>query len=136
MACLLLIVEDTFLIKSRGLVMLPGLVPQGQERFRTGDPIMLKRPDGLCLEWTIGGIEMIFVTPPRAQTAWWSCSRIWARMTSRSEQRCGQSIASTRDLQRLIYRRGLTVGPLTWVHFPCRVVLSARALSMAPNPLF
>ena len=61
----LLVVEDTFLIKSRGLVVVPGLLPQGEERFRTGDPILLKRPDGSCLEWTIGEIEMILMTPPK-----------------------------------------------------------------------
>ena len=39
-----LLVEDSFLIKGRGLVVLPGLAPQGDERFRVGDPITLKRP--------------------------------------------------------------------------------------------
>ncbi len=65
MARCLFVVEDTFHIKSRGLVPLPGIIPQGEERFYVGDPIRLKRPDGTCLEWKIGGIEMIHCTPPR-----------------------------------------------------------------------
>jgi hypothetical protein len=65
MARCLFVVEDTFFIKGRGLLPVPGIVPQGDERFRVGDPILLKRPDGSCLESTIGGIEMINVTPPR-----------------------------------------------------------------------
>ena len=64
----LFVVEDTFYIKGRGLVPVPGIVPEGEERFRVGDPIMLKRPDGSCLETTIGGIEMISCTPPRPKT--------------------------------------------------------------------
>ena len=56
-------VEDTFLIEGRGLVVVPGIVPEGDERFRTGDPIRLKRPDGSETPWRIGGIE--FGCPPR-----------------------------------------------------------------------
>jgi len=59
MARRLLVVEDTFFIKSRGLVPVPGIVPQGDERLRIGDPILIKRADGSLLEWHIGGIEMI-----------------------------------------------------------------------------
>jgi len=58
-------IEDTFLIKGRGLVPVPGIVPQGEERFRVGDPILLKRPDGSSIAWQIGGLELICVTPPR-----------------------------------------------------------------------
>jgi hypothetical protein len=64
MARCLIVVEDAFLIKSRGLIVLPGLVPQGDERFRVGDPVLLKRPDGSLRQCPIGGIEM-FSTPPR-----------------------------------------------------------------------
>jgi hypothetical protein len=52
-------VEDTFLIQGRGLVLVPGIVPQGDERFRVGDPVLLKRPDGSTLTWKIGGLEII-----------------------------------------------------------------------------
>ena len=44
MGRLLFVVEDRFLIKGRGLVPVPGIVPQGEECFRAGDPILLKRP--------------------------------------------------------------------------------------------
>jgi len=62
MCRLLVVVEDRFLIKGRGLVPLPGIVPEGKERFRPGDPILLKRPDGSTLNWKIGGLEIL--TPP------------------------------------------------------------------------
>jgi hypothetical protein len=60
MARRLFTVEDTFLIEGRGLVLVPGIVPQGDERFRAGDPIRLKRPDGSEIEWKIGGVELLF----------------------------------------------------------------------------
>ena len=65
MARLLFVVEDAFFIKGRGLIPVPGIVPEGDERYRVGDPILLKRPDGSRLEWTIGGIEMLHCNPPR-----------------------------------------------------------------------
>ena len=65
MARLLFVVEDTFYIKGRGLVPVPGVLIQGEERFRVGDPLFFQRPDGSCLEWKIGGIEMILASPPR-----------------------------------------------------------------------
>src|SRR5262245_57402296 len=65
MARRLFIVEDSFFIKGRGLIPAPGIIPQGEERFRVGDPIFLKRPDGSTLAWQIGGIEMIHTAVPR-----------------------------------------------------------------------
>ncbi len=65
MARRLFTVQDTFFISGRGLVPVPGIIPQDDERFRIGDPILLKRPDGSCLEWKIGGLEMISCTRPR-----------------------------------------------------------------------
>ena len=65
MARRLLVVEDTFFIKSRGLVPVPGIVPQDDERFRIGDPILIKRADGSQLEWTIGGLERFLGTTPK-----------------------------------------------------------------------
>jgi hypothetical protein len=61
----LLVVEDSFLIKGRGLVPLPGIVPQGKERFRVRDPILLKRPDGSTRGWQIDGLELIHSVTPR-----------------------------------------------------------------------
>ena len=51
-------VEDRFMIRGRGLIVVPGIVPRPGERFRKGDPIQLKRPDGSTLDWTIGGLDM------------------------------------------------------------------------------
>jgi hypothetical protein len=34
----------------------PGIFPEGEERFRVGDPILLERSDGRCLAWKIGSI--------------------------------------------------------------------------------
>jgi hypothetical protein len=65
MARCLFIVDDAIFIKGRGLVPIPGILCQGEERFRVGDPVLLKRPDGSCLIWKIGGIELINCLPPR-----------------------------------------------------------------------
>ena len=65
MARRLFVVEDSFLIKGRGLVPVPGIVPQGEEGFSVGDPISLVRPDGSMLAWQIGGLEMIHTTVRR-----------------------------------------------------------------------
>ena len=59
MARLLFTVTDTFPIRARGVVLLPGIVPDGEERFRIGDPLLLKRPDGSTLETMIGGLEIL-----------------------------------------------------------------------------
>ena len=64
MARRLFTVEDTFLISGRGLVPIPGIVPEGEERFRVGDAIMLRRPDGSLLAWEIGGLEILTGGPP------------------------------------------------------------------------
>lgn len=65
MARRLFTIEDTFLIKGRGLVPVPGIVPQGEEVFRVGDPIRLKRPDDSTFDWQIGGLELLQGGPPR-----------------------------------------------------------------------
>ncbi|MGO9112146.1 MAG: CPCC family cysteine-rich protein [Thermoguttaceae bacterium] len=57
-------VEDVFLIEGRGIVPVPGIVPQGDERFGIGDPIRLKRPDGSEIAWQIGGLELLSPLPP------------------------------------------------------------------------
>jgi translation elongation factor EF-Tu-like GTPase len=50
-------VEDTFTIRGRGTILVPGIVPEGDERFRIGDALCLRRPDGSEVEATIDGIE-------------------------------------------------------------------------------
>ena len=62
MARLLFTIEDTFFILGRGLVPFPGIVPVRNERFRIGDPLLLKRPNGRTVMSRIAGIEMM--NPP------------------------------------------------------------------------
>jgi hypothetical protein len=61
----LLVVEDAFIIKGRGLVLVPGFIPQDHERFRVGDPITQRRPDGSSLAWRMDGIELVMGPVPR-----------------------------------------------------------------------
>jgi|GEM_PF-1075200 len=63
MARRLVTVEHVFEIRHRGLVLVPGIVPVGEERFKIGDPIVLRKPDGSSIETKIGGLEL-FTTPP------------------------------------------------------------------------
>jgi hypothetical protein len=63
MARLLFTVEDTFLITGHGLVLVPGIAPEGEERFRSGDPILLKRPDGSEIASRIDGLELCTPNP-------------------------------------------------------------------------
>ena len=51
-------VADTLVIRGRGLVLTPGIVPMGRERFRAGDPLRLKRPEGTILPTAIGNLEL------------------------------------------------------------------------------
>jgi hypothetical protein len=51
------------MIRGRGLVPVPGIVPVGDERFRAGDPLLLKRPDGSELRTTIGSLEILDPNP-------------------------------------------------------------------------
>ena len=59
----LFVVEDSFLIRGRGLVLVPGIIPEGDERFRVGNPIRLKRPDGSAIDTSIGGLELVCPNP-------------------------------------------------------------------------
>ena len=63
MARRLFTVEDTFTIRGRGLVLVPGIIPVGTERFKVGDPIILLRPDGTKLCSPIGGLELSTPNP-------------------------------------------------------------------------
>lgn len=58
-------VKDAFAIRDRGLVLVPGIIPIGDERFRVGDPIVLRRPDGTSVDTRIGGLEMLDPNPNR-----------------------------------------------------------------------
>ena len=63
MARCLFTVVDTFLIRGRGLVPVPGIIPVGDERFRVGDPLLMKRPDGTTLRTVIGRLEHLHPNP-------------------------------------------------------------------------
>jgi len=65
MSGILFAVEDRFLVRGRGLILVPGLPPGSADRFRAGDPILLKRPDGSHLPWTIGALELLIEQPFR-----------------------------------------------------------------------
>ena len=39
-------------------MLLPGLLPAGHERFRVGDPLLLRRPNGEEIPATIGGLDL------------------------------------------------------------------------------
>lgn len=54
----LFIVEDAFHLEGRGVVPVPGIIPEGSERFRIGDSIQLRRPDGSTQLCIIGGIDL------------------------------------------------------------------------------
>jgi hypothetical protein len=45
MARRLFTVEETFKLKNRGTILVPGVLPEGDERFRIGDPLRVLRPD-------------------------------------------------------------------------------------------
>lgn len=57
---LLFKVEHCFGISNRGL----GIVPQGDERYRVGDKLELRRPDGVVLNTRIVGLEFLNPMPP------------------------------------------------------------------------
>ena len=54
----LFIVEDAFHIEGRGVAPVPGIIPEGSERFRIGDSIQLRRPDGSTQQCIIAGIDL------------------------------------------------------------------------------
>jgi hypothetical protein len=61
------VVEDSFCIKGRGLILVPGIVARPEERFRIGDPIEGRRPDGTIVPSRIDGMERF--TPPLPDSA-------------------------------------------------------------------
>jgi hypothetical protein len=65
MARLLCVVKDTFEIQGRGLVFMPGIVPQAGEIFRVGDLLSFKSPDGTVIARAIDALNMMFRAPHR-----------------------------------------------------------------------
>jgi len=58
MARLLFTVTYVSTLTGRGIVLFPKLEPIGQEAFRTGDPLLLKRPDGMEISTKIGSVGL------------------------------------------------------------------------------
>ena len=62
-------VSHTFVNQRRGVVLLPGVIPQGDERFRIGDRVELHRSDGSVQVTTIAGLELMHPRPPDGSVA-------------------------------------------------------------------
>jgi hypothetical protein len=58
MASRLCAVEDAFAIRVGGLVLVPGIIPEGDERFRAGDRIVVRKPDGWSVDTQTVGLEL------------------------------------------------------------------------------
>ena len=56
---LLFTVTEAFTVPGRGVVLLPELKPVGGEKFKVGDPLRLRRPDGIEDSVRIGGLEFL-----------------------------------------------------------------------------
>jgi hypothetical protein len=66
MARCLFSVQDSCLIQGRGLVLAPGIIVEGSERFQSGDPIALIKPDGSVINTHIDALE-VFSPNPRGE---------------------------------------------------------------------
>jgi hypothetical protein len=59
----LFVVTDAVVIKGRGIVLFPGIVPVGDEVFRAVDKILLRGPDGSSLTTAIRSLELVSPNP-------------------------------------------------------------------------
>jgi hypothetical protein len=50
-------VEETFALRERGTILVPGLPGGGGDRWRIGDPLVLRRPDGSAVKTAIRGLD-------------------------------------------------------------------------------
>jgi hypothetical protein len=64
---LLFTVTETFTVQGRGIVLLPELRPVGDEHFRVGDPLRLRRPDGTEDFVPIGGLNFLCALEQKCQ---------------------------------------------------------------------
>ena len=67
MARLLFIVEDTFAIRGRGVVLVPGLASRDVDLIPIGSSLRLVPPDGSALAATLRGVERF---PSHSIGAW------------------------------------------------------------------
>src|SRR5262245_11277386 len=63
MARRLFVVEHVVVIERRGIALVPGILVEGEERFRAGDPIVLRKPDGSSTIMKIGALELMCPNP-------------------------------------------------------------------------
>ena len=63
---LLFVVEETVEIPDRGFVAVPGIVPERDECFRTGDRLRVQRPYGSTLHTSIASLELVTPNPNHA----------------------------------------------------------------------
>jgi hypothetical protein len=56
---LLFTVTGTFVVPGRGIVLLPELKPVGEEKFKVGDPLRLRHPNGVESSVPIGELEFL-----------------------------------------------------------------------------
>lgn len=60
----LFVIAATFAVKGRGIALAPGISPEGDERFRVGDTVELRKPDATVVRTKIKGIEILSPIPP------------------------------------------------------------------------
>jgi hypothetical protein len=59
----LAVVMGSFEVKGRGLVLLPGIIPEGDEVFRAGQPISLRTPGGSSIATRIAALGLLYPNP-------------------------------------------------------------------------
>ena len=56
---MLFTVTEMFVVPGRCVVLLPELKPVGEEKFKVGDPLRLRRPNGVEEVVQVGGLEFL-----------------------------------------------------------------------------
>jgi hypothetical protein len=63
LARILFKIEHVFSIPGRGLVLTPGIKPEGGECFYAGNVIEIRKPDGALVRTTISSLELLCLNP-------------------------------------------------------------------------
>lgn len=62
---LLSAIEDVFQLSGRSsVVVVPGIPRSGDWKLKSGDPLVLRHPDGTETRTSVGGLEMVFPPSP------------------------------------------------------------------------
>ncbi|REJ70122.1 MAG: hypothetical protein DWQ31_02595 [Planctomycetota bacterium] len=59
----LITVEDTVFVEGHGVALIPGLVPEGDENFQSGDAIELRLPNGNETRTHIASLQVPIPNP-------------------------------------------------------------------------